>query len=118
MNKQFHVHSVNQWVACRQDSESMSSSLIDRLDRDYYRRNRVYVDTAPGAHMEGKPDGAHSGAFGCVSACAKDFLLAAGRTAPARPPRRPVAPLPVLRRIGTQQGNQLNYFYRTFVAFH
>lgn len=70
MNKQFHVHSVNQWVACRQESESMSSSLIDRLDTAHYRRaSSVYI-----AHKQTKPDGAHTRGCRCVRACAKDFL--------------------------------------------
>lgn len=70
MNKQFHVHSVNQWVACRQKSESMSSSLIDRLDTDHYRRSSsVHI-----AHTQTKPDNAHKRTPRSVRACAKDFL--------------------------------------------
>lgn len=68
MNKQFHVHSVNQWVACRQESESMSSSLIDRVDRHHYRY------AAHTAHAQRKPDGAHYRARPCVRSWAKDFL--------------------------------------------
>lgn len=94
MNKQFHVHSVNQWVACRQQSESMSSSLIDRLDRHQHMRSSC----VHAAHAQTKPDGAHWSALRCVRAWAKDFLLSAR----ARAPLRPVALLPELRRIVTR----------------
>lgn len=72
MNKQFHVHSVNQWVACRQQSEWMSSSLIDRLDRHHYRY-------AAHAHARRKPDGAHRRTA---------FVRKGFPTAPRRAPRQ------------------------------
>lgn len=97
MNKQFHVHSVNQWVACRQESEPMSSSLIDRLDRHHYR----YAASAHSAHAQTKPDGAHSAAARSVRP------RVSYRTAPARP-RAPAADL--LRATGvTPHSYQTRY---------
>lgn len=55
MNKQFHVHSANQWVACRRRPEPMSSSLIDRLERHHYRRTRSRTGRRAGPRRPAPP---------------------------------------------------------------
>lgn len=97
MNKQFHVHSVNQWVACRQESESMSSSLIDRLDTVHYKRTlSVYSLYSLLTRKQNRM--MHTRTF--VNVCVRARRISY-RPAPASR-HRPVAPLPELRRIVTR----------------
>lgn len=91
MNKQIHVHSVNQWVACRLSSSRCRAHWsIGSVDAHTDApRTRRTVRTRKQNRM------AHTGPRACVRAWAKDFL-------PSRAPRRPVALLPELRRIVTR----------------
>lgn len=88
MNKQFHVHSVNQWVACRQEPESMSSSLIDRLYR-HHHINMRYIWTRRSLVNK---TGWRTLAFLWMCECVRKGFPTAPRLRP-RPCLRPVAPL-------------------------
>ncbi|CAG4940325.1 unnamed protein product [Colias eurytheme] len=66
----------------RQQSDSVSSSLIDRLDTHHYS-GTTGVRTA---HSATEPDGAHMRARGCVRPCA---LVSEGFPTAPRPRRPP-----------------------------